>query len=122
MNIIFLKFQKKGTNKMFGIIIFLLIFAIAIFISRNNLKNRREELKTNLIEFNNEIRHIFYSVSEDNQKKFLNLLNSQWRVNLESIVNNNFNYANSIWALQNQITQQQELFTELKKFINQNIK
>lgn len=103
---------------MFGILIIILLFTITIFISKNNFKSRSEELKTNLKEFNLEIKNKFYSMPESKQKEFLSLLNSEWKVNFESILSNNFNYAVNAWALQQQIAKQQELFIELNKYAN----
>ncbi|MBI6872806.1 hypothetical protein [Clostridium aciditolerans] len=103
---------------MFEILVIILLFGITIFMSKNNFKSRSDELKANLKEFNLEIKNKFYSMPEDKQKEFLSLLNPEWKVNFESILSNNFNYAANAWALQQQIAKQQELFIELDKYAN----
>ena len=100
------------------ILIIILLFAATIFMSKNNFKSRSEELKANLEKFNLELKNRFYSMSEDKQREFLSLLNPEWKANLESILNNNFNYATNAWALQQQIAKQQDLFIELDKYAN----
>ena len=102
---------------MTSIIIFTTIFILAILVCRNNVKNRINELKINLQRFNEEIAKKFNDIPEDKQQEFFNLLDPKLALNLKSILNNNFNYANNHWAIQQQITLQQELFTELHKFM-----
>lgn len=103
---------------MFELLVIILLFAITIFMSKNNFKSRSEEIKTNLKEFNLEIRNKFYSMPEDKQKEFLSLLNPERKANLESVLISNFNYASNAWALQQQVAKQQELFIELNKYAN----
>ncbi|MCT8976213.1 hypothetical protein N4T77_06345 [Clostridium sp. CX1] len=97
------------------ILILLLIIILVIFISRNNLKKRTEELTNNLENFNKEIRKSFTDMCELKQEELLNSLTPKHRNILNSILENNFNYAGNHWAIQQQIFQQQELFMELNK-------
>lgn len=101
-------------------LIFIIIFAMFIYISRNNYKNRSIELYNNLKNFNQEIEKFYYSMPNNHQEKFLSLLNPKWKNNFLSILNENFNYANNVWALQNQIANQEELFIALQKFSEKN--
>lgn len=103
------------------LIVFIGIFAFTIYFSRNNFKNRTEEISLNLKNFNTEIRDFFYNMPKDAQQQFLNKLNEDWKKNFESILNDNFNYGSNAWALQSQITTQQELFKALYDF-NENHK
>lgn len=95
------------------ILILLIIFILTIFICRNNVKKRIEELKTNLETFNKDIKNHFMSMSTSQQEELLNTLSPQHRSDLENVLNDNFNYANNHWAIQQQIFQQQELFIKL---------
>ncbi|QAT40704.1 hypothetical protein [Clostridium sp. JN-9] len=98
------------------VIVFIVIFAFAIFFSRNNLKKRTEEIHSNLENFNIEIKDFFYKMSDDAQKEFLDKLNEDWKGNFESILNDSFNYGSNVWSLQSQISAQQELFKALHDF------
>ncbi|NEZ45816.1 hypothetical protein FDF74_01165 [Clostridium niameyense] len=96
--------------------IFIIISAVSLYICRNNYKNRSIELYNNLKNFNQEIEELYYSMPNNHQEKFLSLLNPKWKNNFLSILTRNFNYANNVWALQNQIAEQEELFIALQKF------
>lgn len=101
---------------MYGILIFLIIAVFGVYFSRKNFISRYSTIKKNLQNFNNEIKQYYYSLPKENQDEFLRRLNIDWKPNFESILNGNYNYANNIWALQQQISKQQELFGELANF------
>lgn len=98
------------------VIVFIGIFAFTIFFSRNNLKKRTEEIHSNLKNFNIEIKDFFYKMPDDTQKEFLDKLTEDWKNNFESILDDSFNYGSNVWALQSQISAQQELFKALHDF------
>ncbi|EJO5349490.1 hypothetical protein NRP93_003669 [Clostridium botulinum] len=98
------------------LIIFICILALAMYISRKNYKNRKNELINNLKDFNEYIKNYYYSMEKNKKEKFISLLNKNWKENFISILNHNFYYANNVWAIQKQIATQEELFSELKNF------
>ncbi|NFM48393.1 hypothetical protein FDC01_00835 [Clostridium botulinum] len=98
------------------LIIFICILALAMWISRNNYKNRKYELINNLKDFNKYIEDYYHSMEEDKKEKFISLLNTNWKEKFVSILERKFYYANNVWSIQQQIAKQEELFSELKKF------
>lgn len=107
--------------KFLPLLIFIFILMLAMWISRNNYKNRKNELISNLEAFNKYIETYYHSMDQNKKEKFMSLLNKNWKENFISILNHNFYYANNVWAIQQQIATQEELFSELKKF-NENSK
>jgi hypothetical protein len=101
---------------MYGVFIFLIIAILAVYFSRKNFKDRYTMIRNNLQNFNNEIKQYYYNLPKENQEEFARRLNLAWKPNFESILNGNYNYAKNIWSLQQQISQQQELFSELASF------
>ena len=101
---------------MYILLIFLIIAIIAVYFSRGNFKKRYTMIRENLVNFNNEIKEYYYNLSKENQEEFLSKLNPYWGPNFKSILNNSYNYANNVWKLQKQISQQQELMIELANF------
>lgn len=107
---------------MYILVIFLIIIVIGVYFSRINFKNRYTMIRGNLQSFNNEIRKYFYDLPKENQEEFMRKLNPYWKPNFESILNSSYNYANNIWALQKQISQQQELMQSLANFAKERSK
>lgn len=101
---------------MYIILIFLIIATIGVYFSRINFKNRYSMIRENLLNFNNEIKEYYYNLSKENQEEFVRKLSPYWIPNFKSILSNSYNYANNIWTLQKQISEQQELMIELANF------
>lgn len=101
---------------MYGLLIFLIIAVFGVYFSRKNFKDRYTMIRNNLQNYNNEIKQYYYNLPKENQEEFARRLTMDWKPNFESILNGSYNYANNIWALQQQISQQQELFGELSNF------
>lgn len=106
--------------KFLPLIVLICIVVLSIYISRNNYKKRYIEICTNLKNYNIEIKKYYYSMEKYKQEKFFNMLSPYWKPNFLSILDDNFKYANNMWALQKQIDKQQELFSELTKFNEKN--
>lgn len=101
---------------MYILIIFLIIIVIGVYFSRINFKNRYTMIRDNLQNFNNEIKEYYYNLPKEDQNEFMNILTPYWKPNFNSILNNSYNYANNVWSLQKQISQQQELMQSLANF------
>jgi len=100
--------------------IFIGILILAMWICKNNYKNRKFELINNLKDFNKYIEDYYHSMDQYKKEKFISLLNASWKENFISILEHRFYYGNNVWSIQQQIAKQEELFSELKKF-NENI-
>nr|WP_243154569.1 hypothetical protein [Clostridium sporogenes] len=100
--------------------IFIGILILAMWICKNNYKNRKYELINNLKDFNKYIEDYYHSMDQYKKEKFISLLNASWKENFISILEHRFYYGNNVWSIQQQIAKQEELFSELKKF-NENI-
>lgn len=100
--------------------IFIGILILAMWICKNNYKNRKFELINNLKDFNKYIEDYYHSMDQYKKEKFISLLNASWKENFISILEHRFYYDNNVWSIQQQIAKQEELFSELKKF-NENI-
>lgn len=96
--------------------IFIGILILAMWICKNNYKNRKYELINNLKDFNKYIEDYYHSMDQYKKEKFISLLNASWKENLISILEHRFYYGNNVWSIQQQISNQEELFRELKKF------
>nr|WP_235838120.1 hypothetical protein [Clostridium tepidum] len=101
--------------------IFIGILILAMWICKNNYKNRKYELINNLKDFNKYIENYYHSMEQFKQEKFISLLNTNWKEDFMSILEHRFYYGNNIWSVQQQIAKQEELFRELKKF-NETVK
>lgn len=101
---------------MIQLLLFAVILITAGLISRNNYKKRFEELSENLNNFYSEIIGEFNEMTEEKRQKFTGLLSNYWKPKFTAILNNNYTCSKSIWALQQQIVEAQELYKELHAF------
>ncbi|MFD3156642.1 hypothetical protein ACFIJ5_07240 [Haloimpatiens sp. FM7330] len=102
-----------------GIIIIIIIAIIVLIVSRKNYKNRTKNLSLNFSEYNKLIRDKFYSLSEDDQTKFLNSLEKDLYLFFDNVVlGKSKKLPQNTWSLQQQMLKQQEIMKIFKLFVS----
>lgn len=104
---------------MWGLVIFIPIIALAIFVSRKNMNNRVIELTKNADEYKEDLKSLFLSLTEDQQDKFFTSLNDKEGAYLQLLINNDkISYSSNVWGIQQHLIDQQEIMNKLNNFMS----